>query len=62
MENAQVIPLLDVDQASEMLRISRPKLYRLTSEGEIRGVRIGSRLRFRIRDLEEFVEQNLTLV
>lgn len=45
-------PLLSVDDAAAFLRVSRRQVYRLVERGELKPLRVGSRLRFRLRDLE----------
>ncbi len=45
-------PLLTVDQAARFLGVSRRQVYRLVRSGELKPLRVGQRLRFRVRDLE----------
>jgi excisionase family DNA binding protein len=45
-------PLLSVDDAAAFLRVSRRQVYRLVESGQLRPLRVGTRLRFRLRDLE----------
>ena len=47
------------EQAAAMLGISERKLCELKATGEIPCVRIGRSVRFRIQDLEAFIERNL---
>lgn len=49
-------PLLDVNGTARFLNVSRRQVYRLVESGELRPVRVGSRLRFRLRDLERAPE------
>jgi len=56
MQASPYTRLLDPKEAATVLRISKPKLYKLSSDGLIRKIKIGSSLRFRIQDLEEFIE------
>ena len=49
--------LLTPDEAAEVLRISKSYLYDLKSRGEISFIKIGTNLRFRRIDLENFVEE-----
>ena len=51
--------LLNVDQACEILSISKPTLYMLSSQGRIRKVKIGGALRFRLSDLEKFIQEHV---
>ena len=55
------VPPLSVQlvQAAAMLGISERKLWELKATGKIPCVRIGRSVRFRIQDLEEFIERNL---
>jgi excisionase family DNA binding protein len=47
--------LLTVKEASEVLAISRSKLYDLLNSGYLPSVHIGRSMRIRIKDLEEYV-------
>jgi len=47
--------LLTPDEAAKTLRISRTKLYELKSQNRLKFVKIGHALRFRPKDLEDFV-------
>jgi excisionase family DNA binding protein len=55
------VPPLSVQlvQAAALLGISERKLWELKATGKIPCVRIGRSVRFRIQDLEEFIERNL---
>lgn len=46
---------LSIKQAAAHLACSREFLYRATREGRIKHGRVGSSLRFRVEDLDEFV-------
>ena len=48
--------LLKPDEACEILGINKPMLYQLSSRGAIRKVKLGACLRFRLYDLQEFVD------
>ena len=50
--------LLKPEEACEVLRVSKPTLYQLSSRGAIRKVKLGACLRFRLSDLEAFIELN----
>ena len=50
---------MNVNQAAEYLSIGRTSLYQLKSQNKIKYFKIGSCLRFRKVDLEEFVEQQV---
>lgn len=47
--------LLDVDEALEVLNISRTKLYQLVREGELPAVKMGRCVRFRPTSLREYI-------
>jgi excisionase family DNA binding protein len=49
--------LFTVDEAAEYLRVSRRQVYKLVRAGEIRGYRVGERLRFRPQDVDVYLEQ-----
>ena len=47
--------LLTVEEAAAALKIGRTKLYELKSQNKIRAIKIGKSLRFRPKDLEDYV-------
>lgn len=51
-------PLLTVDEACEILKISVPTFYRLRKDGDLRAVRVGGRLRLHPQDLRDFIKRN----
>lgn len=50
-------PLLRPAEAARILGVSRSQIYRLAALGEIAHVRVGRSVRFRLEDLERFVER-----
>jgi excisionase family DNA binding protein len=52
--------LVDVTGAAAYFGVSRRTIYRLIQEGALKPIRIGARLRFRVRDLDEYVEGRST--
>ena len=48
--------LLTITEASQVLAISRSKLYELLNSGNLSSVHIGRSRRIRMTDLEEFVK------
>ena len=48
--------LVTVDGAASMLNVGRSTLYQLIDHGDLRPVHIGRSVRFRVSDLELFVE------
>jgi putative molybdopterin biosynthesis protein len=51
------LQLLPVADTARVLSISKSSVYRLRERGELRGVRVGARLRFSMRELEEFIHR-----
>jgi excisionase family DNA binding protein len=49
--------LLTVQEAAQMLRISRAKLYQLIQKGEVRTVKIAASRRVPVAALQEYVER-----
>ena len=47
--------LLTITEASQLLAISRSKLYELLNSGNLPSVHIGRSRRIRMKDIEEFV-------
>lgn len=47
--------LLTISETSQVLAISRSKLYELLNSGHLPSVHIGRSRRIRLRDIEEFV-------
>jgi len=50
--------LLTVNQVGLLLGISRPTVYRLARKGDLTSYRVGERLRFRLAEIEDYVERN----
>ena len=51
-------PLLTIDQLASVLAVSRPTVFRLLRRGELNAIRIGNRRRFRLEDVEAYIERN----
>jgi len=51
-------PLLNSEQAAQLLQIHHKTLQKLARRGEIRGTHIGKLWRFRVSDLNAWIEQN----
>ncbi|MBD3675156.1 MAG: helix-turn-helix domain-containing protein [Planctomycetaceae bacterium] len=47
---------ISVREAARYIGISRSKLYEMIRDREIKSIRIGASRRFRVRDLDEFLE------
>ena len=56
---APLQPLLDSKQAAALLGISARTLWSLTASAEIRSVRIRRAVRYRLVDLEAYVERHV---
>jgi len=54
--------LLKIVEVAEILNISRAFVYKLIQQGELRSVNIGKAKRVRISDLNEYIQNNLTLI
>lgn len=52
-------PLLDVAAAAKYTGLAKSTLYSLSSSGRIPKVKLGSRVLFRQRDLDEYIERHL---
>ena len=53
--------LLSVEEVAKMLGLSLSFVYRLVRRKELTAVKIGTAVRIRPEDLEEFVRHNLTI-
>ena len=51
--------LLRVSEAAALLRISKSGIYRLATRHEIPHLRLGARVLFRERDLEQWVQEQM---
>ena len=51
---------LKVDEAADVLNVSRATVYRLIHDKELRGVKVGRSVRVRAADLEAYVQVHLT--
>ena len=52
--------LLKSDEIAEILHISRSMAYLLMKRGDLPSVRIGSSVRVRHEDLEEYIKKNVS--
>lgn len=53
--------LLTTDQVAQYLKIKLPRVYELVAARKLKAYRVGRQLRFRRRDIEEFLEGHTTL-
>ena len=51
-------PLLTIDEAADVLRVSRATLYRLIRGGELAPVRVGQRLRFEPSEIRRYLDSS----
>jgi excisionase family DNA binding protein len=50
--------LLTIKDLMERFSISRPTVYRLIRSGELRTVKVGERFRFRVSDLNDYLNRD----
>src|SRR5579883_205402 len=50
--------LLTLDEAVQFLGTSKPTLYRLLSQGDLKGLKVGRQWRFRRSDLVAYMERS----
>ena len=58
MTSNKAVRLLKPDEAAQFLSISQRTLKRLVAEGSLRAYKIRRSMRFKLKDLEAFIEQN----
>ena len=58
MTSSKPVRLLTPDEAAQFLSVSHRTVKRLVAEGSLRAYKIRRSLRFRLEDLEAYVEQN----
>jgi excisionase family DNA binding protein len=49
--------LLTINEACEYLRVSRWTIYRMVDRGDLLPLRVGSRFRFRLAELDRYLER-----
>jgi len=52
--------VLDLKEAAEFLKVSKPTFYRWLAEGKIKGAKVGQQWRFQRQDLESFLHTDPT--
>ena len=52
-------PLLDSDEAASLLKIHPKTLQRMARKGEITGIHVGKLWRFRVSDLEQWLNRGI---
>ena len=55
-QNAQIEPLLTIDEVCALLKIKPQAIYQLTYRGKIPHFKIANRLRFRLSEIVEWID------
>lgn len=50
--------LYNIDELIEMLKISRATAYRLVGKNKISFIKVGKGIRFREKDIQDYLEKN----
>ena len=58
MTSSKPVRLLTPDEAAQFLSVSQKTVKRLVAEGSLHAYKIRRSMRFRLEDLEAYVEQN----
>ena len=58
MTSNKPVRLLTPDEAAQYLSVSQRTVKRLVAEGNLRAYKVQRSMRFRLKDLEAYVEQN----
>ena len=58
MTSSKPVRLLTPDEAAQFLSVSQRTVKRLVADGSLRAYKIRRSMRFRLEDLEAYVEQN----
>ena len=58
MTSSKPVRLLTPDEAAQFLSVSQRTVKRLVAEGSLRAYKVRRSMRFRLEDLEAYVEQN----
>jgi len=58
MTSHKTVRLLTPKEAADFLSVSARTIKRLVSEGSLRAVRVRSSMRFKLQDLETYIEQS----
>lgn len=48
--------LLTIPEVAEILRLSKPSVYRLMASGQLKSVKVGGRTLFKESELERFID------
>jgi len=52
--------ILTIREVAELLKINEKTAYRLTAKGKIPGFRVGGSWRFRLSDIDQWIEEQRT--
>ncbi len=52
--------ILTIREVAELLKINEKTAYRLTADGKIPGFRVGGSWRFRLSDIDQWIEEQRT--
>ncbi len=55
---SQLTRLMNVNEVARFLGISRWTVYRLVRDGDLHAVRAGERLRFRLADVDAYLDRD----
>ena len=58
MKSGKPVRLLTPEEAAQFLSVSQRTVKRLVAEGSLRAYKISRSMRFRLEDLNTYVEQN----
>ena len=58
MTNSKPVRLLTPDEAAQFLSVSQRTVKRLVADGSLRAYKVRRSMRFKLKDLEAFIEQN----
>ncbi|MDA8907055.1 helix-turn-helix domain-containing protein [Planktomarina sp.] len=58
MTSSKPVRLLTPDEAAQFLSISQRTVKRLVAEGRLRAYKIRRSMRFKLEDLEAYIQQN----
>jgi excisionase family DNA binding protein len=50
-------PLLDLNGVARRLSVSRPTIYRMLERGDLVAYRVNERLRFKVEDVEAYLDR-----
>lgn len=54
--------LLTVDDLAELLQFKRQSIYNLVHKGKIPFIKVGTSLRFKVKDIEEYLHTEIKII